>query len=140
MTSYETSTVFLIVFFVIPIQMDFFGAAHEWGGGETKIPPPKNLSHISYNDETWHSYTFLPEISKFCEIKKYRYKLNFVILMMSAKMTTPGLSKNKDILKKIYDVIVFVNTVTNKTLSSDSNYTVDVVIGPKFSTSSIFMR
>ena len=60
--------------------------------------------------------------------------------MMSAKMTTPGLSKNKDILKKIYDVIVFVNTVTNKTLSSDSNYTVDVVIGPKFSTSSIFMR
>ena len=55
---------------------------------------------------------FLPEISKFCYIKKYRYRLDFdreflnlstsleslitvlinvvTILMMSAKMTTPG--------------------------------------------------
>ena len=30
--------------------MDIFGAAHGWGGA-------KNLSHKSYNDETWHSYT-----------------------------------------------------------------------------------
>ena len=27
-----------------------------WGGGQ-KSRPPKNLWHISYNDETWHSYT-----------------------------------------------------------------------------------
>ena len=78
MTSYEASTVFLIVFFVIAIQMGFLGAAYKCGReGETKSPLPKNLSHIFYNDETWHSYTFSPEISKFCEIKKYRYRLNF---------------------------------------------------------------
>ena len=71
--------------------MGFFGAAHGRGA--------KNLSHISYNDETWHSYTlpkespkkymnhvahllsfadisiFSTEISKFCYIKKYRYRL-----------------------------------------------------------------
>ena len=28
--------------------MDIFGAAHGRGG--------QNLSHIPYNDETWHSY------------------------------------------------------------------------------------
>ena len=75
--------------------MGFFGAAHGWGewGGQ-KGPPPQNLSHISHNDETWHSYTLpkedpkkymnhvthplssahfsicSPEISKFCYIKK----------------------------------------------------------------------
>ena len=93
-------------------------------------PSPQNLSHMSHNNETWHSYTlpkniwimwhalcvpltlafFLPEISKFCYIKKYRYKLHFgtsflvlltfceslkidiinmvTILIMSAKMAT----------------------------------------------------
>ena len=108
--------------------MDFLGAAHGWGA-----------SHTSYNDKTWHSYTlpkirsqkymnhvthllisadisnFSPEISKFCYIKKYMYRLHFdtkflilltfleslkivlikkvIILMMSAKMATPGLLK-----------------------------------------------
>ena len=38
--------------------MGNFGAAHELGGG-----PPEDLSHISYNDETWHSYT-LPKDPK----------------------------------------------------------------------------
>ena len=27
------------------------------GFGGRKAPAPKNLSHMSYNDETWHSYT-----------------------------------------------------------------------------------
>ena len=31
--------------------------------GEAKnSPPPWNLSHISYNDETWHSYTLPKKI------------------------------------------------------------------------------
>ena len=75
--------------------MGFFEDAHGWGGGGGK----KALSHISDHDETWHSYTlakedlkiymyhmiqplssadssiFSPEISKFCYIKKYRYRL-----------------------------------------------------------------
>ena len=37
--------------------MGLFGAAHEWGEGGKKPPPPKSLSHISYINETWHSYT-----------------------------------------------------------------------------------
>ena len=32
--------------------MGFFGAAHGWGRGQKDFP-----SHISYNDETWQSYT-----------------------------------------------------------------------------------
>ena len=62
------------------------------------------------------------------------------ILMMSAKMATPGLRKIKVFWKKGYDVIISVNDVTNKTLSRDSNYIVDVVMWPKFGNSSISMR
>ena len=54
-----------------------------------------------------------------------------ITLMMSAKMATPGLLKilfwNKD-----HDVIIPVDDVTNKILSRDSNYIVDVVMWPKF--------
>ena len=47
-------------------RMGSFGAAHGWRGegGVKKAPLPKNLSHISYNDETWHSYTLLKEDPK----------------------------------------------------------------------------
>ena len=38
--------------------MGFFGAAHGCGG---------YLSHISYNDETWHSYTLPKEGPKIYE-------------------------------------------------------------------------
>ena len=62
------------------------------------------------------------------------------ILMTSAKMATPGLHKIKVFCKKGYDVIIFVNDVTNKILSRDSNYIADVITGPKFGNSSISMR
>ena len=93
---------------------------------------------------------FLPEISKFCYIKKYRYRfhldiyfltlLNFLeslrialinivkILMMSAKMVTPGLFKIQIFLKKAYDVIIFVHDVAIPILPRDSNYNVNVVM------------
>ena len=48
------------------------------------------------------------------------------ILMMSAKMATPGLLKIKVFWKKGYDVIIYVYDVTNKILSRDSNYIVDM--------------
>ena len=54
------------------------------------------------------------------------------ILMMSAKTTTPGLLKIRVFLNKGYDVIIFVHDVTNKILSRDLNYVVDVVMWPKF--------
>ena len=50
------------------------------------------------------------------------------ILMMSAKTTTPGLLKIRVFLNKGYDVIIFVHNVTNKILSRDLNYVVDVVM------------
>ena len=47
---------------------------------------------------------------------------------MSAKLATLGLLKIKVFLNKGYDVIISVFDVTNKILSSDSNYIVDVVM------------
>ena len=60
--------------------------------------------------------------------------------MMSAKMATLGLLKIKVFWNKGYDVIIFVHDVTNKILSRDSNYIVDVVMWPKFGNSSISMK
>ena len=62
------------------------------------------------------------------------------ILMMSAKMATPGLLKITVFWNKGYDVIISVHDVTNKILSRDSNYIVDVVMWPKFGNTSISMR
>ena len=62
------------------------------------------------------------------------------ILMMSAKMATPGLLKITVFWNKGYDVIIPVDDVTNKILSRDSNYIVDVVMWPKFGNCSISMR
>ena len=50
----------------------------------------------------------------------------FVVLMTSAKMATLGLFKEK--FFEVYDVKISVPDVTNKILSRDSNYIVDVVI------------
>ena len=60
--------------------------------------------------------------------------------MMSAKMATPGLLKITVFWNKGYDVIIPVDDVTNKILSRDSNYIVDVFMWPKFGNSSIAMR
>ena len=50
------------------------------------------------------------------------------ILMMPAKITTPGLLKIKVFWNKGCDVIIFVYDVTNKILSRDSNYIIDVAM------------
>ena len=60
--------------------------------------------------------------------------------MMSAKMATPGLLKVTVFWNKGYDVIISVDDVNNKTLWHDSNYIIDVFMGPKFCNSSISMR
>ena len=62
------------------------------------------------------------------------------ILMTSAKMATPGLLKIRVFWKKGYDVIISVEDITNKFLSRDSNYIIDVVMWPKFGNCSISMR
>ena len=45
---------------------------------------------------------------------------------MPAKMATPGFLKIMVFSDKRYDVMIFVDFVTNKVLSRDSNYIVDV--------------
>ena len=60
--------------------------------------------------------------------------------MMPAKLATPGLLKITVFWNKVYDVIISVNDVTNKILSRDSNYIVDVFMWPKFGNCSISMR
>ena len=62
------------------------------------------------------------------------------ILMMSAKMATPGLLKITVFWNKGYDVIISVHDVTNKVLSRDSNYNVNVAMWSKFGNSSISVR
>ena len=45
--------------------MGFLGTAQEWGGGgAAKRFPPPTISHISYNDETTHTYTLPKEDPK----------------------------------------------------------------------------
>ena len=62
------------------------------------------------------------------------------ILMMLAKMATLGLLKIKIFWNKGYGVIISGHEVTNKILSCDSFYIVDVLLLPKFVNSSTSMR
>ena len=61
-------------------------------------------------------------------------------LMISAKLATVGLLKINLFWNKGYDIIISVHDVTNKMLSCDSNDMADMVMWPKFVSSSIFMR
>ena len=55
-------------------------------------------------------------------------------------MATLDLLKTTVFWNKGYNVIISVHDVTNKIISRDSSYIVDVVMWPKFGNSSIFMR
>ena len=60
--------------------------------------------------------------------------------MMSAKMATPGFFKIPVFSNKGYDVIIYVDDVTNRILSCAWNYIVDMFKWPKFGNCSIYMR
>ena len=60
--------------------------------------------------------------------------------MMSAKMAAPALLKIKLSWNKGYYVIYSVYDVTNKILSHEWNYIMDVVMWPKFGNCSICIR
>ena len=60
--------------------------------------------------------------------------------MMLAKVATPGLIKITVFWNKGYDVIILVADVTNKILSRDLNYIVNLFMWPKFGSSSVYMR
>ena len=59
------------------------------------------------------------------------------ILIMSAKLTNIDPLKMKIFWNKGYDFIIFAHNVTKNILSRDWNYTVDMVMWPKFGNSSI---
>ena len=61
-------------------------------------------------------------------------------LMISAKLASPVLLKLKIFQTKGHDVIIIDYDDTNKILSRDSNYVVDVGMLPKFGNYSISMR
>ena len=63
-----------------------------------------------------------------------------ITLMMSAKMATPDLLKITVFSNKGYDVIISADEATNKILSRDWNYIVDLFMWLKFGSSSIAMR
>ena len=60
--------------------------------------------------------------------------------MMKAKMATSAILKIKVFWSKGYYVIYSVCDVTNKILSHDLNYIVDLVMWPKFGNSNICIR
>ena len=59
---------------------------------------------------------------------------------ISTKLVTLGLLEKNVFWNEGFDVIISVCDATNKILSCDSNYIVDVVMWPKFGNSSISMR
>ena len=62
------------------------------------------------------------------------------ILMMWAKLASPGLLKIKIFRNKDYGIIIFDYDVTKEILSRNSNYIMDVVMWPKFGNSSMSIR
>ena len=54
-----------------------------------------------------------------------------IILLMLTKMATIGLLKVKLFWKQGYEVIINVHDVTNRILSRESNFIVNVVMEPK---------
>ena len=63
-----------------------------------------------------------------------------MILKMSAKLAALGLLRIRLFRNEGYDVIIYDHDVNSKILSRESNYIVDMVMWPKFGSSSISMR
>ena len=98
------------------------------------------MNHVTHHLSSADISNFSSEISKFCYIRKNRYRLHlvhvlsffeslkiflinmFTILMMPAKLATPDLLEIKIFQNKSYDVIIPDYDITNKVLSSESNY------------------
>ena len=59
---------------------------------------------------------------------------------MATILMISGLLTIKVFWNKDYDVIIYVNELTNKILSRDSNYIVDAVMWSKFGKFSIFTK
>ena len=81
-------------------MVDIFGAAQGllggWGG-EQKGPPPWNLWHISYSDETSHSYTLPTEDPKNIWITWHTLSVLLKSALFNQKSANFLISRNTDI-------------------------------------------
>ena len=135
--------------------MGFFEAAQRWRAKRTPLPkifrnypsmmelstvipylketPKKYKNHVPHALSSANITIFPPEVSNFCYIKKYRYRLNFntyslillillqslkaslinmvALLMISGNVAALDLFKIKAFWKKGYDVIISVYNV-----------------------------
>ena len=120
------------------------------------------MNHVTHPSSSADISIFSPEMTNFFYIKKHRYRLHFstwflillafleslkiclinlfIILMMSAKMANPGLLEITVFWNKGYDLIIFVDDVTNKILPRDSIYILEMFMWPKFGNCTIYMR
>ena len=62
------------------------------------------------------------------------------ILFMSTQSATPGFLKMEVFWSKGYDITIFVHDVTNKILTSNSDFVIHMLMWSKFENSSISMR
>ena len=136
-----------------------FAAAHWWGGGRCQKGPFSKICYtylimmklstgINYLKKIQKAHTsrdtlpsfcwqqhFLPEVSNFCDVKKYWYRLHFntwflilltffeslkfvlvnmvAIFMMLAKLATLGLLKVREFWNKGYNVIIYYQLVND---------------------------
>ena len=119
------------------------------------------MNHVIYPLSFADISIFSLDIRKLCYLKKYRYRLHFntwfitlltffeslkmvsinmvTILLILTKMATLGLLKIQVFWNTIHSKY-YVHDVTNRILSRDSNYIVDVVIWTRFGNSSTSMR
>ena len=76
-------------------------------------------------------------LNNFFESLKVALANMLASLMMSVNVATLGLLKIKVFWIKGHDIIIFVHDITNKALSRDSNYILDVLMWLKFGNSCI---
>ena len=107
------------------------------------------MNHMTNSLSSADISIFSSEISKFYYIKNTNIFFDFfwvfkdlfintnTILMMLTKLATLGLCKTKIFRNRGYDVTILDYEVTNKILSRDSNYIVDLVTSLKFGNSSL---
>ena len=116
----------------------------------TKRISKKYMNHVTHTPSSADISIFSPEISKFCCIKKYRYRLHFdtqflllltfleslkiflinmvIILMMPSKMATQGFPKITIFLNKGCGCHNSCPWRHLKRLSRVSSYIIDVVM------------
>ena len=76
-------------------RKSFFGAGRWWGGTK-KGPPPWNLSHISYSDETRRSYTLPKENLKLIWIRWHTPWVLVTSAFFHRKSANFAISRNTD--------------------------------------------